>query len=205
MVHMVKCPPNIEDSTSYLISDAHDDEDVREELEEDEIPCEVDLISQEMCIRDEREVVGFKEVCSHGSPTEMELISQEVFLSDVGQSGTTDDGVYSDEDSIVDLGSRSHKVALQHDVDVCSCESHHLTGQLKVREDMIVAAMRHLDDTHTMMDDFCWRATMAQDSVGVDLSVTDFITLKEAMVVTRSNYLHLLADRDYLLTVGGVY
>ena len=67
---------DVEDSTSYLISDAHDDEDVCEELVADEIPCEFDLISQEMCIRDEREVVGFEEVCSHGSPIQMDLISQ---------------------------------------------------------------------------------------------------------------------------------
>ena len=40
-------------------------------------------------LRDEREVVGFEEVCSHGSPIEMDLIYQEVFLSDVGQRGTT--------------------------------------------------------------------------------------------------------------------
>ena len=46
---------------------------------------------------------------------------------------------------------------------------------------------------------------MAQDNLGRDLSLVDFITLKEAMVVTRSNYLHLLACRDYLLAVGGVY
>jgi hypothetical protein len=46
---------------------------------------------------------------------------------------------------------------------------------------------------------------MAQDNLGGDLSLVDFITLKEAMVVTRSNYLHLLADRDYILTVSGVY
>jgi hypothetical protein len=58
--------------------------------------------------------------------------------------------------------------------------------------------MRHLDDTHTLVADFCWRATMAQDNLGGDLSLADFITLKEAMVPTRSNYLHLL-------TVGGVY
>jgi hypothetical protein len=115
-VHMVKRPPStdVEDSTSYLISDAHDNEDVREELVADEIPCEVDLISQEMCIRDEREVVGFEEVCSHWSLTEMDPISQEVFLSDTKERGTTDVGEYSDEDSTVDLGSRSHKVALQH-------------------------------------------------------------------------------------------
>jgi hypothetical protein len=75
----------------------------------------------------------------------MDLISQEVFLSDAGQRGTTNVGEYSDVDSTIDLGSRSHEVALQHDVDVCACESHNLTGQLKVRKDMIVAALRHLD------------------------------------------------------------
>jgi hypothetical protein len=63
---------------------------------------------------------------------EVDLISQEVFLSDVGKSGTTDVGAYSDEDSTVDLGSRSHEVALQHDVDAFSCESLHLIGKLKV-------------------------------------------------------------------------
>jgi hypothetical protein len=98
---------DVEYSTSYLISDAHDDEDVHEEeLAVDEIPCEVYHISQEMCIRDETEVVGFEEVFSHGSPTEMDLISREVFLSDVGQSDTIDVGSYSDEDSMVDLGRR---------------------------------------------------------------------------------------------------
>jgi hypothetical protein len=41
--------------------------------------------------------------------------------------------------------------------------------------------------------------------LGGDLSLADFITLEEAMVVTRSNYLHLLIDRDYLLAVLVVY
>jgi hypothetical protein len=90
-------------------------------------------------------------------------------------------------------------------VDVCLCESHHLTGKLKIHEDMIVAAMRHLDDTHTLVVDFCWRATMVQEILGGYISLMDFITLKEAMVVTRCNYPHLLVDRDYLLAVGGMY
>ena len=72
-------------------------------------------------------------------------------------------------------------------------------------EDMIVVAMRHLNDAHTLVDDCCCRATMAQDNLGGDLYLADFISLKEAMVVTRSNYLHLLADNDYILAVGGVY
>jgi hypothetical protein len=33
---------------------------------------------------------------------------------------------------------------------------------------------------------------MAQENLGGNISLADFITLKEAMVVIRSNYLHLL-------------
>jgi len=46
---------------------------------------------------------------------------------------------------------------------------------------------------------------MVQDKLGGDISLVYFITLKEAMVVTRYNHLHLLTDMDYLLTVSGVY
>jgi hypothetical protein len=41
--------------------------------------------------------------------------------------------------------------------------------------------------------------------LGGDFFLVDFITLREAMVVIRSNYLHLLPDRVYLLAVSGVY
>ena len=59
--------------------------------------------------------------------------------------------------------------------------------------------------THTLVAYFCSTTTMAHDNLGGDLSLVDFITLKEAMVVTRSNYLHLLADMDYILTMSGMY
>jgi hypothetical protein len=55
----------------------------------------------------------------------------------VEQSSTTCLGEYVDEDSTVDLSSRSYEVALQHDRGVDSHESQHLAGQMKVREDMI--------------------------------------------------------------------
>jgi hypothetical protein len=70
---------------------------------------------------------------------------------------------------------------------------------------MIVVAMRHLNDTYTLVVNFCWRAIMAQDNLGGDISLADFITLKEAMVVTISNYLHLLLDMYYFITMFGVY
>jgi hypothetical protein len=31
-------------------------------------------------------------------------------------------------------------------------ESHHLTGQLKVSKDMIIAAIKHFDDTHKLVE-----------------------------------------------------
>ena len=36
-------------------------------------------------------------------------------------------------------------------------ESHHLTGQLKVSEDIIIAAIKHFDDTHKLMENCCWK------------------------------------------------
>jgi hypothetical protein len=105
----------------------------------------------------------------------------------------------------LDLGSNTYGVALQHDVDDFSYKSHHLTGKLKVSECMIVEAMRHFDATHTMVAECCWRATMAHDSLGGEFSIADFQTLKEAVVVMRSDYQHLLMDRDYLLAIGEMY
>jgi hypothetical protein len=47
-------------------------------------------------------------------------------------------------DSSVDTSSEGHEVAPQHD---CDQESHYLAGQLRVSEDMIMAATRRIDDT----------------------------------------------------------
>jgi hypothetical protein len=80
-----------------------------------------------------------------------------------------------------------------------------LAGQLKAREDMIVATMRHLDDTHALVAEYCWRATVTHDGLGGEFSTTDFQILREAVAVMRSNYQHLLMDRDYLLVIGEMY
>jgi hypothetical protein len=50
-------------------------------------------------------------------------------------------------------------MAPQHDHDQ---ESHHLATQLRVSEAMIMAATRRIDDMHTVMADYYWRASVAQ-------------------------------------------
>jgi hypothetical protein len=80
-----------------------------------------------------------------------------------------------------------------------------LVGQLRVREDMIMATIRHIDDTYTMVAEYCWKAMMAQDSLDGDFSIEDFQTLKERVIVMRTNYQQLLLDRDYLLEVVKMY
>jgi hypothetical protein len=52
------------------------------------------------------------------------------------------------EDSIIDISSERHEVAPQQG---CDQESRHLTGQLRVSENMIMAATRCIDDTHTLV------------------------------------------------------
>jgi len=83
-------------------------------------------------------------------------IIQEVHITD-DQSSAYDIRECSFVEPILDLGSNTYGVALQHDVDDCSYKSHHLIGQLKVSECMIVEAMRHFDATHAMVAKCCWR------------------------------------------------
>jgi hypothetical protein len=107
-----------------------------------------------------------------------------------GLNSTVDSGqlsaLYFEEcvvgDSIVDTSSERHEVATQQD---CDQESRHLAGQLRVSEDMIMAATRCIDDTHAMVAGYCWRASMAQDSSDGGLVIDDFHTLRERVIVMR--------------------
>jgi hypothetical protein len=127
-----------------------------------------------------------------------------------GLSSTVDRGQFSalsfEEcvvgDSIVDISSGRHEVAPQQD---CDQESRHLAGQLRVSEDMIMAATRRIDDTHALVADYCWRASMAHDSSDGGFSMDDFHTLRERVTMMRADYQQLLMDRDYLLEVGEMY
>jgi hypothetical protein len=70
---------------------------------------------------------------------------------------------------------------------------------------MIMEATRCIDDTHELVADYCWRASMVQDSSYGGLVINDFHTLRERVIVMRANYQQLLRDRDYLLEVGEMY
>jgi hypothetical protein len=70
---------------------------------------------------------------------------------------------------------------------------------------MIMAAIRHIDDTHALVAEYCWRALMAHDSSDGELALDDFQTLRERVIVMMTEYRQLLMDRDYLLEVGEMY
>jgi hypothetical protein len=93
-------------------------------------------------------------------------------------------------------------VAPQHD---CDQESHHLAAQLRVNEDMIMAATRRSDDMLALMADYCWRASMAHGSSDEGFAMDDFHTLRERVSMMRTNYQQLLTDRDYLLRIVEMY
>jgi hypothetical protein len=80
-----------------------------------------------------------------------------------------------------------------------------LARQLKVSENMIVTSMRHRGDTHTLVANYYWRASRAHNSLGGEPPLADFQMLREAVVVIKSNYLHLLSDRDHLLMLREMY
>jgi hypothetical protein len=93
-------------------------------------------------------------------------------------------------------------VAPQHDYDQ---ESHYLTGQLRVSEDMIMATTRRSDDLHALMAKYYWRASMAHGSSDGVFAMDDFHTLRERVSMMRTNYQQLLTDKDYLLGIGELY
>jgi hypothetical protein len=101
---------------------------------------------------------------------------------------------------MVYTSSEGHEVAPQQD---CDQESRHLAGQLRVTKDMIMAATRRTNDTHALVADYCWRASMAHDSSDGEFSMDDFHTLRERVTMMRVDYQQLLMDRDYLLEVAG--
>jgi hypothetical protein len=63
-----------------------------------------------------------------------------------------------------------------------------LAGQLRVSEDMIMAATRCIDDTHALVAGYFWRSSMVHDSSDGGLVIDDFHTLKERVIVMRFDY-----------------
>jgi hypothetical protein len=70
---------------------------------------------------------------------------------------------------------------------------------------MIMASTRCIDDTHGLVEGYCWRALMAQDSLDGGLVIDDFHSLRERVILMRVDYQQLFRDRDYLLEVGEMY
>jgi hypothetical protein len=70
---------------------------------------------------------------------------------------------------------------------------------------MIRASSRRIDDMHAVMEDYGWRASMAQGSSDGGFSMDDFHTLPERVSMMKTDYQQLLTDRDYLLRVGEMY
>ena len=68
-----------------------------------------------------------------------------------------------------------------------------------------MVATRCIDDTHALVAGYSWRSSMAQDSLDGGLVIDDFHTLRERVIVMRSDYQQLLMDRDYLLEFGEMY
>jgi hypothetical protein len=95
-----------------------------------------------------------------------------------------------------------HEGVPQHDYDQ---ESHHLAAQLRVSEAMIMVATRFIDDMHAVMEDYCWRASMAQGSSDGGFSMDDFHTLRKRVSMMRTDFQQLLTDRDYLLVMSEMY
>ena len=85
---------------------------------------------------------------------------------------------------MVDTSSEGHEVTPQRD---CDQESRHLTGQLRVSEDMIMAATRCIDDTHTLVEGYYWRASMAHDSSDRELAIDDFYILMERVTMMMAD------------------
>ena len=68
-----------------------------------------------------------------------------------------------------------------------------------------MATTRRIDDMHAVMADYCWRVSVAHGSSDEGIAMDDFHTLRERVSVMRTDYQHLLTDRDYLLRVGEMY
>jgi hypothetical protein len=146
-----------------LLGPVDGDEDVPFIGQDDHSTC-LDTSIWDPGTDDSSRVCAQEDIAAH---TEYSMIQRELVVGDdvqsltEGPSNTVDRGQFSAlsfaesvvGDSSVDTSSEGHEVAPQHD---CDQESHYLAGQLRVSEDMIMAAIRCIDDTHALVADCCW-------------------------------------------------
>ena len=60
-------------------------------------------------------------------------------------------------------------------------------------------------DTHALMADYCWKASVTYGSSDEGFFMVDFHTLRKRVSVMRTDYQQLLRDKDYLLGIGEMY
>jgi len=106
------------------------------------------------------------------------------------------------EDFRDDTSSERHDVVPQHDYDQ---ESHKLARQLRVSEARIMTTTRCFYNTHALVVDYCWEASVAHGSSDEGFSMEEFHTLRERVSMMRTDYQKLLNNRDYLLRIGEMY
>ena len=98
------------------------------------------------------------------------------------------EGVFGDsrvDTRRTNTSSEGSEMAPQHDHDQ---ESHHLATQLRVSEAMIMTTTRCFDDTHAIVADYYWEASMAHHSSNEGFSMEDFHTLRERVSMMRIDY-----------------
>jgi hypothetical protein len=114
------------------------------------------------CTDDSSRMSAQEDTTAH---TRYSMIQRELAVEDDvqshigGPSSTVDRGQFNAlssvesvvRDSSIGTSSERHEVAPQHD---CDQESHYLAGQLRVGEDMIMAATRRIDDTHALVEEY---------------------------------------------------
>jgi hypothetical protein len=188
------------------------DEDALFSIQDDHNMC-LDTAIWDPGADDSSELSAQKDTAAH---TGYSRIQRELAVDDDVQlrmgrpSGTIDSRQFntlSSTESVVEdfsdsTSSERHEGVPQNDYDQ---QSHHLAGQLRVSEAMIMAATKRSDDMHALMADYCWKASVAHGSLDEGIAMDDFHTLRERVSVTRTDYQQLLTDRDYLLRVGEMY
>jgi hypothetical protein len=78
---------------------------------------------------------------------------------------------------------------------------------MKLSEEIIIVAIIIFDDTHKIMETCFWKEEPlgTQKNFEGEISLADFQALKEALVVMKSNCVHLLSDKDRLLILDEIY
>ena len=71
-----------------------------------------------------------------------------------------------------------------------------LENQTKVTENKIIIALSHFDNIYEIVEKHFWKEQLARRQKGLIEEFSHLHVIKEEMKTMKSNYLHLLSDRD---------